>query len=278
MCRYSICVDTKFYDRNMALAAVRATIERFQVACEDEPLVIAAFLGGSLAAASADDVSDLDLYVITRERDYEAFFASRQGFISSWGEALFLADTLDFEGLGFDMTHFVLADGVYGELAFGHEGNFGDLHGGPFDVLIDKTELLAGHTFPLYEPSEQERRAAVEHALAWFFYDGLNLGTLLARGRLVSAAAYLARLRAHCVALLETVEAQQPAEAESLRERLLASVATHDVADMWEAAFALIDLHQLAGAWAAARHDLAYPDELARLVRQRLLQESGASG
>ena len=102
MYRSAVRARFQFYDRDMSLADARAAIERFQVACEDEPLVIAAFLGGSLAAASADDVSDLDLYVITYERDYEAFFASRQGFISSWGDALFLADTLDFDGLGFD--------------------------------------------------------------------------------------------------------------------------------------------------------------------------------
>jgi hypothetical protein len=48
---------------------------------------------------------------------------------------LLVVDTLNFEGLGFDMLHSVLDDGVYGELAPGHTGNFRVLHGGPYQVL-----------------------------------------------------------------------------------------------------------------------------------------------
>jgi hypothetical protein len=47
------------------------------------------------------------------------------------------------------MTTFALADGVYGEVAYGTTANFLTLHGGPHEVLVDKTGLLEGVTFPL---------------------------------------------------------------------------------------------------------------------------------
>ena len=55
----------------------------------------------------------------------------------------------DFEGLGFVLVHFELADGVTGEVAYGHTGNFMAMHGGPYEVFVDRTGLLDGVTFPL---------------------------------------------------------------------------------------------------------------------------------
>ena len=111
--------------------------------------MLAAFLGGSLAAGTARPDSDVDLYVVTREEDYEALWAKRAEFVRSLGEPRSLEDVCDFEGLGFDMVLFELADGVEGELAFGHERNFLSLHGGPYEVLVDRAGLLDGVLFPL---------------------------------------------------------------------------------------------------------------------------------
>jgi hypothetical protein len=72
---------------------------------------------------------------------------------------------VNFEGFGFDLLHFVLRDGVFGELALGHRDNLLALHGGPFEVLVDKAGLLEDVSFPLYEPSDEERRAGIEGAL-----------------------------------------------------------------------------------------------------------------
>lgn len=126
-----------------------AAIGRFRAACADHPLVVAAFLGGSYAAGRARPDSDIDVYVITAPSDYPAFTAARERFIRSWGDATELRDVWDFEGLGFDMTAFTLADGVHGELAYGTTANFMALHGGPHEVLVDKTGVLDGVVFPL---------------------------------------------------------------------------------------------------------------------------------
>jgi predicted nucleotidyltransferase len=126
-----------------------AAIERFRASCAEHDLVVAAFLGGSYAAGCARPDSDIDLYVVTKLEDYTTFIANRQRFIRSWGKPTELEDIWDFEGLGFDMTAFKMADGVHGEVAYGTTANFLTLHGGPHEVLVDKAELLAGVTFPL---------------------------------------------------------------------------------------------------------------------------------
>jgi predicted nucleotidyltransferase len=126
-----------------------AAVERFRQACEDHPLVVAAFLGGSYAAGTEHAESDIDVYVITREDDYAAFVADRKRFMESWGRPRWSQDVWDFEGLGFDMIRFDLDDGVRGEVALGHTGNFRQTHGGPHKVLVDKTGVLDGVTFPL---------------------------------------------------------------------------------------------------------------------------------
>ena len=126
-----------------------AAIERFRRSCSDHPLVVAAFLGGSYAAGNARPDSDIDLYLVTSPEDYSTFIADRRAFIRSWGNPTHLEDIWNFEGLGFDMTAFAMADGVCGEVAYGTTTNFLTLHGGPHEVLVDKAGLLDGVTFPL---------------------------------------------------------------------------------------------------------------------------------
>jgi predicted nucleotidyltransferase len=126
-----------------------AAIGRFTAACEADSLVAAAFLGGSYAADTATDESDIDVYLVTEERDYPAFFSRRVEFMNAWADIATLEDIPNFEGLGFDMLGFECRDGVWGQLALGHTGNMMRLHGGPHVVLVDKRGLLVGVTFPL---------------------------------------------------------------------------------------------------------------------------------
>ena len=113
------------------MGAREDALVRFRDACQRDPSVVAAFVGGSIAAHMDDDVSDVDLYAVTLEPDYDQFFTRRQAFMHTWARPLLVVDTLNFAGLGFDMLHFVLDDGVYGELALGHTENFRVMHGGP---------------------------------------------------------------------------------------------------------------------------------------------------
>src|SRR5207249_1497070 len=147
----------------------RAAVDRFTVACRADPAILAAFLGGSLAAETADEESDLDLYVVLDRASYEPFMARREAFLQTWGDLVFSTEMCNFEGLGLDMILFTMADGVEGELAVAAAENFMAMHGGPHRVLVDDTGLLAGVEFPLLSFDEQPRKDEVERTL-WSFW------------------------------------------------------------------------------------------------------------
>ena len=132
----------------------RTIVERFVAACWADERVLGAFLGGSYARGAADAYSDLDLYVITADGAYKDFFAERGAFVRQLGETVFLED---FDEYGFDLLLFMFSDGTEGELALGREGGFQHIHGGPHVVLLDKTGILAGTTFPEQRPVPASR-------------------------------------------------------------------------------------------------------------------------
>jgi predicted nucleotidyltransferase len=83
---------------------IGVTLDRFVAACREDTRVVAAFLGGSHAAGRADEYSDLDLYVIVDDQNYDTFFAGRRAFLGHLGEPVFFEDFSDF---GFDMVGFI---------------------------------------------------------------------------------------------------------------------------------------------------------------------------
>lgn len=254
-----------------------AAVDRFRDACEREPAVQAAFLGGSFAAGTADEVSDLDLYVLTTREQYDEFYARRRDFMSAWGELVFFDETRDFEGFGFDMLHFVMADGVWGEVALGHPGNMYELHGGPYRTLVDKTGLLDGVSFPMYSPGEDEWRAQTERALSWFWIHCLGLLQRIARNRAVGGAEHLCTLRGDCWKLLEAAEHfGVEGDVAGWRARMAETVTGWVPAQVLESASLLSSLHREVGGAVADRLELAYPAELASVVESELRTHTSA--
>jgi predicted nucleotidyltransferase len=140
----------------MTLDQPQAFVQRFTAACQTDERVVAAFLGGSHAAGTADTYADLDLYVIISDEAYDAFFTERQAFMHRLGEPLFLED---FNAFGFDMLNFIFANDADGELALARASHFTHIHGGPFTPLVDKQGVLAGAVFPLFDilPTAESR-------------------------------------------------------------------------------------------------------------------------
>ena len=263
--------------RHAAATEPRAhAIARFAEACAADALVVAAFLGGSFAAATDDEFSDLDLYLVTGDDDYDVFFRRREEFVRSWSDPVFLDTTADFEGFGFDMLHFVLACGVYGELAMGRRSNLFTLHGGPHEVLVDKAALLDGVTFPLYEPAPDERVREIERALRWFWLDAVELAKRLSRGQLQAAQSALARMRERC-RLLVAAEGEGSGATPASR-RLLATFVAADANEIATAAAELVALHRTVGAAVADTLGLEYPARLASVAEGVLHRSAGASG
>ena len=74
-------------------------------------------------------------------------------FLRHLGEPVFCED---FNGFGYHMMVFSLADGVDGELALGRASAFDRIFGGPFGPVIDKAGLLTGDAFPFAATSTAE--------------------------------------------------------------------------------------------------------------------------
>jgi hypothetical protein len=89
------------------------------------------------------------VYVIARQPDYDALWAKRHALLREWGDVVWTDDIVNFEGFGFDVVRFELADGVDGEVAFAHTGSFMAMHGGPYRIFVDREGLLDGVEFPL---------------------------------------------------------------------------------------------------------------------------------
>jgi len=243
------------------------TVDRFAAASRDDPLVLAAFLGGSFAAGTADAHSDLDLYVITEDAEYDDFFRRRYEFVALWLDPVLLETTTDFEGFGFDMVHFVGGDGVSGELATAHRSNYLSMHGGPHEVLVDETGLLDGVTFANVPPDREQTRAAVSSSMRWFWLHATVLGKSVARGRTLDAARSLGQMRDQVVALIWSLP--DPLTAED-RNALAATYVPAADADIAQAARTLIDLHRRLGDRASTELEIAYPTAAADLISSKL--------
>lgn len=183
---------------------LNGAIDCFREAVANDRRVRAAFIGGSLASGTWDEHSDLDLYVIVDDGDYEAVFADRRSFLEAMGPVV-LAE--DFDGFGFDMVVFMLADGVEGELAFGRRSGFAHIHGGPYRVFMDRDGLLEGMTFPPSRPSPSQRRRSVDRTLAWFWRQLSLFATAAARGRAWTAYGYLEKARREALDLVWLLDA-----------------------------------------------------------------------
>jgi hypothetical protein len=201
------------------------------------------------------------LYAVTLEADYDQFFTRRQAFMHTWARPLLVVDMLNFEGLGFDMLHFVLDDAVYGELALGHTGNFRVMHGGPHEVLVDKIGLLSGVMVSKHVPTRSELRQQAEHGLNSFWFDYVQFRKQHHRGRSIAVANALAHLRAQCASLLALADAEKlNVDIAAKNDRLGATLAAPDPAS---AARAVARVHQEIGPRIAARFDLEYPPKWA---------------
>ncbi len=247
-------------------------IERFRAACEDDAHVVAAFIGGSFAAGTADAYSDLDLYLITSDEGYEDFFARRASFMHQLEEPV-LAE--DFDGFGFDMILFIFEDGSKGELALAQASGFSHIHHGPYRVLVDKQKLLDGVTFRLEQASVTEQRDRLIEHLKFFWRDFLVMSQALGRGNLLSASLYLEGVRHRLISVCRLSvnfrdegdhpkpEAVLPSH---LQERLVAAFPPLERAAMVRGAQQMARLFQEVARPLAAQQQVVYPDALERVV------------
>jgi predicted nucleotidyltransferase len=171
-------------------------VDRFIAACQADKRIVAAFLGGSYAKNKADKFSDLDLYFITTDEAYADFLVERESFIGLLGEPLFLED--------FGAPHgylVIFSNATEGEIWFGRESTFNDIHAGPYRVLLDKKGILAGEVFPLHVADQAKQIELLGQQLAWFWHELSHFIKAMGRGQLWFAYGQLEVMRQICVKL-----------------------------------------------------------------------------
>jgi Streptomycin adenylyltransferase len=257
--------------------ADRAFLDRLRSTLEPDDRVTMLFLGGSHAGGTADEYSDLDLYVIATDDGFGSFDSQRRALMHGLGEALFLEEHSDF---GFRMMLFIYADGVRGEMAIAPASDLAEVHGGPHHVIFDKEGVLAGRRFGEGHLTVEMRRDIVRRALMWFWYDRGLLDVALARGNLSTAHYYLERCRDRCLdfAWLQARPDGWPGGHEKAElvldattyEKLAATVAPLEAGAMAEAARRVTDVYVELAPDAASFAGVDYPTRLAEEVTEGL--------
>lgn len=263
----------------------RAFVDRFVAACQADRRVVAAFLGGSYAKGLADAYSDLDLTLITTDAAYDDFCATREAFVRSLGDLVFLED--------FGRTNLVFliySDDTEAELWFGSESHLEHIHAGQYHVLLDKTGIMAGADFPEPEVDPSEQRETLRQQIVWFWHDLSHFITAMRRGQLWWAHGQIEVLRACCVNLARLRQSfsdpevgsdtyyklQNAVPAEQLAP-LEATCCPLERAAMLQAARTLIRYYQEAAQPLAREHAIPYSAGLERVMLARLekLRDAG---
>jgi hypothetical protein len=183
----------------------------------------------------------------------------------------------------FDLPHIVFCifpDGTEVELSLGHESQFNHNHGGPYTVLLDKKNLLAGAVFPRRHPTPAEQRETLRRLVYWFWHDLSHCIAALGRGHLWWAYGQLEILRRYCVNLARlrhnfAVEAdgydkvEQAIPVEQLSP-LQATCCPLEPGAILQAALVLVRFYQELAPLLARTHGLTYPAELERVMSERL--------
>jgi hypothetical protein len=264
---------------DVSSAEQAAVLERFVAACQQDHRIVAGFLGGSFATGQADAYSDLDIYLVTTREAYGEFFAQREAFLRRLGEPVLLED---FNAFGFDMLIFTFADGVEGELGLAPEDNFAHMHGGSYQVLVDKTGVLSGRVFPLVAPTEAQQRETLRHTVYWFWEDMSHFTTAMFRKQWWLAYSYIEETRRKVVNLAHLrhdftrepsgyahVEQSLPHEQ---RMQLQATFCPLDPGAMLRAAEAITREYQQIAPVLATQNGIDYPARLDHVISKRLEQ------
>ena len=253
----------------------RAVVARFAEACAADDRIVAAMLLGSLARGEADAYSDVDLCAITTDDGIEGVLAEREELIRRLGVPLFL------DSFGSDRNvHFILEDGVEGELLCEPQRALGGLDVGPFEVLLDERGILEGARFPFAPTDPAEQRERLLQVLTWFWHDLSHLIAALGRNDVWWARGQIEQLRRDCVNLVRIrhgVEAQDEAYEKlgsaipvSELASLEPTVCTGDRRELVDAALATVAFFRAHAPAVAEREGVTYPAELATLISARL--------
>jgi predicted nucleotidyltransferase len=253
----------------------QALIDRFVAICQADERILAAFLGGSYARGNADAYSDIDLGLITTNESYADFTVELKPFVKRLGEPVFVED-FDSQGIIF----FIFPNGTECELAVGRASDFLHIHSGPHQVLLDKTGILNGVSFPAHEAEPDKQLETLRRLIYWFWHDLSHFITAMGRSQLWWAYGQLDELRGMCVNLArlhhnfsaqaigyEKIEKDLPLE---LLAPLQSTFVPMERGSMLQAGLTIVQFYKDRAIPLAEAHGIPYPHNLEQVMVARL--------
>jgi len=261
----------------------RSLLNRFKSACQKDERIVAAFLGGSHAEGTADANSDLDLFLIATDAAYEELIGEREALVRQLGEPLFLED--------FGIPHgifYIFSDDTEGELWIERESKFNSFYFGHHRVLLDKKGVLLDAVFARQEADLTQQIQVLRQQIYWFWHELSHFITAMGRGQLWWAYGQLESMRDICINLSRLkhnflraeigeepyFKVEQALSAEQLSP-LRATYCPMEMHAMRHAVLVILSFYKEKAKLLAATHDVAYPDDLERLMLDRLRQLGG---
>ncbi len=253
-------------------------LDRFIGACKTDERLTAALQVGSTVTGTPDEHSDLDLYLITTDEAHEDFDASRETFIRLLGEPLFSED-FDIP----DIVFVIFADGSEVEIHYVSESRAKQVFHEPFEVLLDKKNIMAGVLSKKPGFDEAAQTEKLRRLITWFWHDFSHFVTALARDQLWWAQGQLEVLRSQCVGLARLkndfsdpevedevyfkIEKALPVE---ILSPLKETYPPFEKDAMLEAAFLLLQFYKELAVPLAKARGINYPEELEKLAVEHL--------
>jgi len=264
----------------------QAYVNRFVEACKSDESILAALLVGSYVKGRADEHSDLDLYLITRDEAHDDFISRRESFVRLLGEPLFMED-FDLPGIVF----LIFPDGAEVEISYVTESQASKVFSEPYKVLLDKKNFTAGVISRKHEANQDGQREKLRRLIYWFWHELSHFITAMGRGHLWWAHGQLGALRLYCMNLARLRNNFSDADVgeegyfkieDALPIEQLSSLQTTfpplEQSAMLQAALVIVDFYKELAPLLAQTHGIPYPDGLERVMVDRLEKLSTARG
>lgn len=256
-------------------------LSRFVAVCQTDERIVAAFLVGSYVNGRHDEHSDLDLYLITTDETYDDFASTRESFIRSLGEPLFVED-FDIRGIVF----LIFPDGSEVEIQYARESQLNGIFNAPYKVLLDKRNNTAGvAAIGKREFNQEKQTEKLRRLIYWFWHDFSHFVTAIARNQLWWAHGQLEVLRSMCVGLARLRNDFSDTEVEgevyfkiekAIPVEKLSSLSETfcplEKKALLESAYIIVDFYREAAIALAPAHEIIYPVDLEHLMVNRLRQ------
>ena len=256
----------------------KAILERILEVLGSDNRVRALFIGGSFASEQADKYSDLDLYILVDDKQYESFIEDRLQIAQRVAPVLFHGDVV----LDFHLFIVIFENLVKADLGIASASKFSHVHTGPFKVLLDRHKLLFGVDFKEKVTTEYLRKE-LEGMIRWFWYDVFAATNELCKDDLWTAHLVAERareklanlIRARCEPHHELRGYNKLGRQVTSQELapIMKTFYTFEKEEMINALNAMIQIYEKEARFLCRKYGISYPQRLQTKVKRHFQTE-----